>query len=246
MCPVRQSSARDGGYRSRQLPRCKTIWAGPPGAHIPEARQLEPEAVQGSPFVLDAIRLDNVEQTLADHGDHEISCRENAQRPIGTPRLYRRSVVINCQYVPPMYSHGDGRALACSEASRCRQRSEQSHLRGARDTLLGKRVRLDGGRESLLLIGVPVGHFVGDMIGDDERVRVFGNQVHSVDAEEVHEDRRIRHDHCRRRRSHETAHSPRAASARRRRTSPCMPRVLPSSRTRPREISSRRYASMAR
>ena len=49
----------------------------------------------------------------------------NAQRPIGTPRLYRRSVVINCQYVPPMYRHGDGRALACSEASRRRQRSER-------------------------------------------------------------------------------------------------------------------------
>ena len=46
--------------------------------------------------------------------------------------------------------------------------------------------------------------------------------------------------------SHEKSYSRRAASAKRRRTSPFMPNVLLSSRTRPREISSRRYASMAR
>ena len=63
-------------------------------AHIPEARQLQPEAVPGSTFVLDAIRLDNVEQTLADHGDHEVPCREDAQRSIGALRLYRRSAVL--------------------------------------------------------------------------------------------------------------------------------------------------------
>ena len=139
-----------------------------------------------------------------------------------------------------------GRALAYPEASRRRQRSEESDLRAVRDTLFGKCTSLHSGRESPLLIGIPVGHLVGYMIGDDERVRVPGNQIHPVDAQKVHEDRRIRHDHCRRRRSHEMAHSPRAASARRRRTSAFMPSILPSSRTRPREISSRRYASMAR
>ena len=61
---------------------------------------------------------------------------------------------------------------------------------------VGKRARLDGGRESLLLIGIPVGHLVGDMIGHDERVGVPGNQIHPVDPQKVHEDRRIRHDHC--------------------------------------------------
>ena len=91
-----------------------TVSAASLGIEISEAFQFEPESVPGRPFVLDAVRLDNVEQTLADHGDHEVSCRKDAQRPIGTPRLYRRSAVINCQYVPPMYRHGDGRALSCS------------------------------------------------------------------------------------------------------------------------------------
>ena len=117
---------------------------------------------------------------------------------IGTlmcPRLDRRSAIVNCQHVPPMHRHGDGRALACPKASRRRQRSEESDLRGVRDTLLGKRDPLHGRRESLLLIGIPVGDFVGDMIGDDKRVGVPGNQIHPVDAQKVHEDRRIRHDH---------------------------------------------------
>ena len=93
----------------------KTHWAAPlVGIGISETLQFESESVPGRPFVLDAVRLDNVEQTLADHGDYEVSCRKDAQRPIGTPRLYRRSAVINCQYVPPMYRHGDGRALSCS------------------------------------------------------------------------------------------------------------------------------------
>ena len=42
---------------------------------------------------------------------------------------------------------------------------------------------------------------------DAIRLGVPANQIHPVDAQEVHEDRRIRHDHCRRRRSHETGHS---------------------------------------
>ena len=225
---------------------CVRNRAAPLGAHVSEARQFEPEAVPGRPFVLDAVRFANIEQTFADHGDHEISCREDAQHSIGTPRLHRRSAVIICQNVLPMHRHSDGRALACPEASRRRQRSEQGDLRRARDTLLGKRARFEGGRESLLLIGIPVRHFVGNVISDDECVGVPADQVYPIDAEEVHEDRRIRHDHCRRRRSHETAHSPRAASARRSRTSSFMPRVLLSSRTRPREISSRRNASMVR
>ena len=233
---------RDQSKRIRPQSRCDEDL----GIEISEAFQPEPESVPGRQFVLDAVRLDNVEQTLADHGDHEVPCRKEAQRPIGTPSLYRRSAVVNCQYVPPVYRHCDGRALSCSQASRCRQRSEESDLLGPRDTLLGKRARVDGGRESLLLIGIPVGYLVSDVIGDDELVGVPGNQIHPVDAQEIHQHRRIRHNHCRRRPSHETAHSARAASARRRRMSAFMPRVLLSSRTRPREISSRRYASIAR
>ena len=37
---------------------------------------------------------------------------KDAKRPIGTPRLDRRSAIVNCQHVPPMHRHGDGRALA--------------------------------------------------------------------------------------------------------------------------------------
>ena len=58
---------------------------------------------------------------------------------------------------------------------------------GLSDSLPGKRARLYGGRESLLLIGIPVGYFVGDMIGDCELVGVPGNEIHPVDAKEVHQ-----------------------------------------------------------
>ena len=73
---------------------------------------------------------------------------------------------------------------------------------GAGDAQLGKDARVVGGRESLLLIGIPVGYLIGDVIGDDEGVGVPGNQIHPVDAQEVHQHRRIRHNHCRMRRSH--------------------------------------------
>ena len=157
------------------------------GVEVPEAVELESESVLVRPFVLDAVRLDDVEQTFADHGDHEVPCRKNTQRSICTPRLQSRSAVVNCQYVPLMHRHGDGRALSCPKASRRRQRSEESDLLGPRDTLLGKRACVDGGCESLLLIGIPVRYLVGDVICDDERVGVPGNQIHPVDAQEVHQ-----------------------------------------------------------
>ena len=114
------------------------------------------------------------------------------------------------------------------------------------DTQLGQDTGVDGGRQSLLLVGKSVGHFVGDMIGYGEVMGEAGDQKHPVDAKEIYEDRRIRDDHCRRGWIHEKGYSPRAASAKRRSRSPFMPSVLLSSRTRLREISSRRYASMAR
>ena len=91
-----------------------------------EAVQLEAETVSGSPFVLDAVRLCcNVEQAFADHGDHEVPCRKNAEGPINTLRLYGGLAVVNCQCVLSVHGHSDSGALTSPKASRCRQRAEQ-------------------------------------------------------------------------------------------------------------------------
>ena len=46
----------------------------------------------------------------------------------------------------------------------------------------------------LPLIGIPIGDFRGDVIGNDEVVGVAVKEIHPVDAEEIQQDRRIRYD----------------------------------------------------
>ena len=101
------------------------IEAGSSGIKLSEAVQLEAEMVSGSPFLLDAVRLCNVEQAFGDHGDHEVPCRKNSEGPISMPRLYGGLPVVNCQCVLSVHGHSDSRALTSSKASKRRERSEQ-------------------------------------------------------------------------------------------------------------------------
>ena len=107
-------------------------------ADIPEASQFEPESMPCRPFVLDAVRLVNVEQAFADHGDHEILCRQEcaaSDRHAAPASVARRSSIASmCRR---WIGHGDGRALARPKASRRRQQSEESNLRAACDTFFG-------------------------------------------------------------------------------------------------------------
>ena len=109
---------------------------------------------------------------------------------------------------------------------------------GARDLQDGSGV--DGRYEPLPLAGISIPDFGSDVIGNDERAEVACKEIHPVDAEEVEQNRRIDYD------DGAPGHASRAAWAKRSSVSPSMSSILPSSRTRPREISSRRYASIAR
>ena len=214
-------------------------------ADFPEAPQLEAESVPSGPIILDTVRLSYVEKVLADHGDHQILGSKNAECRVGAARLNRSSAIIDRQSEPPGHRHRDGGALTCPQTPGSRQLAEERHLLGAADARLQNDARTDRLSKPLLLMGISIDNLRSDMIRDHELVGTTGKKIHPVDTEEVQQYRRICY-YDGWPFAHEPDQSPRATWARRSRVSPRILKALLSSRTRPREISSRRYASMAR
>ena len=165
---------------------------------------------------------------------------------VGAARLHCSPAIIDRQSEAPVHRHRDGGALTCPQRPGSRQLAEERHLLGAAEARLQNDARADRRSEPLLLLGISIGNLRRDMIGDHELEGMTGMEIHPVDTEKVQQYRRICYDDGGRPFAHEPDQSPRATWARRSRVSPRILKALLSSRTRPREISSRRYASMAR
>ena len=196
--------------------------------------------MSGGPLLLDAVGLGDVEQALANHRDDQVLCREDAKGCVGTASMCGGKAVVYGEDVAAVDGEGDGGAFAGAKAPGGEHGSEQPNLLWRGDAGFRDGASSKSGGEALLLIGIAVGDFRGDMVGGKESVGVAGEQVGPVDAQKIDENGRIGDDDRRLVFSHDLCHSPRAASARLSKVSPAIRRVLLSSSTRPREISSRR------
>lgn len=192
------------------------------------------------PFVFYVIGLLNAKEVLADHRYDQILRCHDVERWSETTCQPVGDTVINGQRVSTLECDGDCRTLACAEASGGGQGGEEAEFFSGGNGNDGQGPGIERGSQASLLIGISVRYFVGNMVGGEEGMGMAGNQIDPVDAKEVDQDRGVGDDDRRPIKFCGIAHLPRATSARLSRMSPLILSILLISRTRPREISSRR------
>ena len=191
------------------------------------------------------VGLVSVEQAFADHGNHEVCVvwMRNVGSALRACTIARRSSIARmCRRCNATAIAGHSPAPRRPEADNIPNKAISASF----VTLCWESAPLRGRARIAAAVRVLVGHLVGHMVGDEKIAGVPGNQIHAVDAQEVHEDRR-----------HPSRPLPRAARPLSGSLPACgfgqakkyvalHPKDLLISRMRPRDISSRRYASMAR
>lgn len=192
------------------------------------------------PFVLYVIGILDAKQVLADHRyDQVLRCRD-AERRSETTCQPVGDTVINGQRISTLYCDGNRGTFACAQASGGGQGGEEAEFFRGGNVNEGQGPGIERGSEASLLIGISVRYFVGDMVGGEEGMGMVGDEIDPVDAQEVDQDRGVGDDDRRPIMFWGIAHPPRATSARLSRMSRSILSILLISRTRPREISSRR------
>ena len=170
--------------------------------------------MSGGPLLLDAVGLGDVEQALANHRDDQVLRSEDAKGCVGTASMCGGKAVVYGEDVAAVDGEGDGGAFAGAKAPGGEHGSEEPNLLWRGDAGFRDGASSKSGGEALLLIGIAVGDFRGDMVGGKESVGVAGEQsVRSMRRKLIRTDASVTmiaglvfsHDLC---------HSPRAASAR--------------------------------
>ena len=137
------------------------------------------------PLLLDAVGFLDFEQAFADHGDHQILCRENAESGIdcGVRGEWRGDRLLpGCS--SNVNGEGDRRTFARPQAPRGEQGSEELKLFRSAHARLRNEAGVESCSEPLLLLRIAVADFRRDMVGGEKNVGVAGDQVCPVDAAE--------------------------------------------------------------
>ncbi len=257
---IRDRLARDGAIHGPALEIERLVSHGYTTAEKPIAAHYAPGDVVGFQRDYRSLGVENGDEYRVvgvDHATGTVMLEGRSGEAIqwqprrvggrrGTVEVYRTETIELCagDRIRWTRNSADGQrdcgAFASAQASGCSQRAEQSDLSPIVNTDLLQDTCLKCAIETCPLIRVEVRHLGRDVIGHEKPMGVTGNQIHAIDSQEVDESRCIRHDDDRAHAGHFGAQPSCAARARLRSASPSISSVLLRSRSRPREISSRR------
>jgi hypothetical protein len=161
---------------------------------LAKALDGEPESMLGRPCVFNLIGLGEVDCTTSDQMEHDVLAALDDKVLLELARLALGGPVVDGDRVSVRDRAGDCRALACAQAMRFGEGFEEVQGYFTVNHYFFEGAVGEGGVQANLLLGEVVGDFLPDVPGDYEAVGMTGDQIHSVNAQEIDQYGGIRHD----------------------------------------------------